>query len=197
MSWPPMIEEPLERLLVGSPADRARRNPLPPLLLVHSNNEGAEEDVDVHLNHLLLPLDTVSDSAGILGPALDLGSLFEGDCTLLHVVDDVGVGDFAPRVSLAGSDQSCSDSTNIESAAEFENLARHLRTNGNKISVKVVENPYPAEGVLEEVDSGNADWIAISSQCRPRLSQLSFGSTASKIIHGANVPVLFYAAQPN
>jgi nucleotide-binding universal stress UspA family protein len=181
----------LERFLLGNAADRAQRNPLPPLLLVHSS-EDAGDDIHVHLDHLLLPLETVSDSEGILEPALELGSLFGGECTLFHVADDAGCVDYAPRVTTGAC-----DSGDPESRAEFENLASHLREKGTRVSVRVVENPYPADGVLEAANSGNADWIAISSQCRPRLSQLPFGSTANKIIHGANVPVFVYAAQPN
>ena len=182
----------LERFLLGSATDRARRKPLPPLLLVHSSEEAADEDVDVHLKHLLVPLETVTDSEGVLKSALELGSLFGGDCTLFHVSDDTGVGDYTPRVTFTGS-----DGGDCEPLAEFENLASHLREKGTRVSVRIVENPYPAEGVLEEANSGTADWIAISSQCRPRLSQLLFGSTANKIIQGANVPVFVYAAPPN
>ena len=181
-------------MLGSATSPAARRNALPSLLLVHSNDDGADDDVDVHLRHLLLPLESVSDSTEILGPALELGSLFHGDCTLVHVADDTRGSDFVPQVTPADCDR---DNGEFESLAEFENLARHLRENGNRVSLRIVENPYPAEGVLEEANSGNADWIAISSQCRPRLSQLPFGSTANKIIHGANVPVFVYAARSN
>lgn len=182
----------LERFFLGSVTDQMIRTSLPPLLLVHPGNEDADEDVDVHLNHLLLPLESAADFEGILKPALELSALFDGDCTLFHVVDDTVAGDYAPRINFTNCEGKGRESCCSEARAHFENLAELLCENGHKVAVRIVESSYPAAGILEEAKSGKTDWIAISSQRRPRLSQLMFGNTADKIIHGAKIPVFVY-----
>ena len=180
----------LRRFLLGSVADQMLRTTLPPLLLVHPGNEEMEGDVDVHLNHLLLPLESAADSEGILKPALELSELFDGDCTLFHVVDEAP--DYPSGLNSTALPHGLGESCCQGARAHFENLAGMLREQGHEVSVKIVESSYPAAGVLEEVESGKADWIAISSQRRPRLSQLMFGGTADKIIHDAKVPIFVY-----
>jgi nucleotide-binding universal stress UspA family protein len=185
----------LQRFLLGSVADRLLGSSLPPLLLVHPDNLDSELDVDVHLNHLLLPLESAAQSEGVMTAALALGTLFDGDCTLFHVVDDSPGNEFAQNDSMTGHADLDRESCRNAASAHFENLAEVLREKGHKTNVTIVENPYIAEAVLEEAESGNADWIAISSMRRPRLSQLMFGSTADRIVHGAKVPVLVYFPQ--
>ena len=185
----------LHRFFLGSITDQLVRNSYPPLLLVHPGNEDSEADVDVHLNHLLLPLESAADFEGILKPALELSALFNGDCTLFHVVDDEAASDYAPRITFTDSSAEVRGSCCSESRAHFENLAEHLREKGNKVAVRIVESPYTAASVLEEAKSGKTDWIAISSHRRSRLSQRMFGTTADKIIHGAKVPILVYVPQ--
>lgn len=182
----------LERFFLGSITDQVVRRSVPPVLLVHPDADDSGLDIDVHLNHLLMPLESAADSVGMARAALELGSLFRGDCTLFHVVDDSSANDFAPRVASAGFACANGDSCLDAAHAHFEALAELLREEGNKIAVKVVEDSDTAEAVLEEAELGSVDWIAISSLRRRRLSQLMFGSVADKIIHGAKVPVFVY-----
>jgi nucleotide-binding universal stress UspA family protein len=181
----------LQRFLLGSITDQLMRTSIPPLLLVHPRNENLGFDVDFHLNHLLLPLESAVESEEMLKRALELSALFDGECTLFHVVEHAVTGGHAPHSASPerqnGPPDSCCDAH-----AHFERLAQVLRQQGHKAAVKIVEGSCPATAVLEEADSGNIDWIAVSSLKRPRLSQLMFGNTADKIIHDAKVPVFVF-----
>jgi len=183
----------LERFFLGSVTDQVVRRAIPPVLLIHPDDDDADLDHDVHLNHVLMPMESAEGSHQMARAALELGSLFKGDCTLLHVVEDDGVGDYAPLVASASIDdrkqESCADAT----YAHFESLAELL--SGHRVAVKVVESTDPAEAILEEAEKSAADWIAVSSLRRPRLSQLMFGSIADKIIHGSKLPVFVYTSQ--
>ncbi len=182
----------LERFVLGSVADQLIRMSIPPVLLVHPDGDDTERDMDVHLRHLLLPLETDADAEGVVQPALELCGLFDGECTILHVQDDTLADEFAPRIADSKSCYSMPGETERAGNSGFERLAECLREEGARVDVRTVENPYPAAAVLEASQSGDIDWIAISSERRPRLSQLMFGSTADRIIHGARVPVLVY-----
>jgi nucleotide-binding universal stress UspA family protein len=188
----------LERFVLGSVTDQLARTSIPPLLLVHPSDQ-SDQERDVHLRHLLLPLEVDNDAQGLIQPALELCGLFDGECTILHVDDDSLEDDFAPRVSsvdLASYDPFADAAEPVDrSGTPFAVLAETLREEGTKVAVRTVTNAYPAAAVLEEAETGSIDWIAISSERRPRLSQLMFGSTADKIIHCARVPVLVYLPQ--
>ena len=179
----------LRRFVLGSITDQMIRKSVIPLLLVHPDNEHVGKEVEGHLNHLLLPLESGHDVEQIVKPALELSALFDGDCTILHVVDDLDANDYAPRIGLAASDGERSEAYGAAASAILRRPGGRHCEQGNKIAVRIVESPYPAESVLAEAQSGQTDWIAISAQRRPHLSQLMFGSTADKIIQGAKVPV--------
>lgn len=185
----------LERFFLGSVTDQLVRRSIPPVLLVHPDGEDADSDIDVHLNHVLMPLESASGSEKMARAALEIGSLFRGDCTLFHAVEDRGVNDYAPRVANAALAERKFESCAAAAHAHFEPLAELLRDGANSVGVKIVEAPQPAQAVLDEAHSSEVDWIAISSLRRPRLSQLMFGSIADKIIHGARVPVFVHTAE--
>jgi len=185
----------LERFFLGSVTDQLVRRSLPPVLLIHPDGEDPDPDIDVHLNHLLMPLETAAGSERMARAALEIGSLFRGDCTLFHTVEGTGANDYAPRVAGAGFAGLKPENCDAAARAHFETLAELLRDEGNNVHVKIVESLCTAEAVLEEAESSAVDWIAISSLRRPRLSQLMFGSIADKIIHGASVPVFVYTSE--
>jgi nucleotide-binding universal stress UspA family protein len=110
-------------------------------------------------------------------------------------VEGRGANDYAPRVASAAVAEPKHEGCVAAAHAHFEPLAKLLRNGGNKVGVKVVETPHTAQAVLDEADSSAADWIAISSLRRPRLSQLMFGSIADRIIHGARVPVFVHTPE--
>jgi nucleotide-binding universal stress UspA family protein len=185
----------MERFFLGSVTDQLVRRTIPPVLLVHPDGEDPDADTEVHLNHVLLPLESASGSENLARAALEIGSLFKGDCTLFHAIEGRGAHDYAPLVASAAIAERRPEGCVAAAHAHFEPLAELLRDRGNSVGVKVVECPHAAQAVLDEADSSAADWIAISSLRRPRLSQLMFGSIADKIIHGARVPVFVHTSE--
>jgi nucleotide-binding universal stress UspA family protein len=138
----------LERFILGSVTDQLIRMAIPPVLLVHPDRDDTEQDVDVHLRHLLLPLETDADAEGVVRPALELCGLFDGECTILHVQDDTLADEFAPRIAESKSCYSMRGAATSACASRFEHLAECLREEGTKVVVRTVENPYPAAVVF-------------------------------------------------
>jgi len=55
---------------------------------------------------------------------------------------------------------------------------------------KVIANGTPADCVQRLAKEKNADLIVMNSRTHSRLGQMMLGSTANKVIHSSNIPVL-------
>lgn len=55
---------------------------------------------------------------------------------------------------------------------------------------KVIVNGTPADCVQRLAKEKNADLIVMNSRTHSRLGQMMLGSTANKVIHSSNIPVL-------
>jgi nucleotide-binding universal stress UspA family protein len=183
--------EDVERIFVDDSFHRPTRISAPPLLLVHPESGGQEhENIEVQLKRLLLPMENTVDVLDIAEPALALSTLFDGECTILHVVDDAGIDSYGQRPRAVAEKYATETSHRHYAPPTLERYAECLRKQGRRAALKIVENPYPADGILEEMESSEVDWAAISCRRRLRLSRGLLGSTAARIVQYARKPVL-------
>ncbi len=181
--------EDAERLLVDDSGATSSAFTLPPFLFIPANVGNAVEETEAQLTNLLLPMDDATEAEDAVEPALDLMRLFAGKGAILHVIDDSDTECGLPFKRAKAGDAAAVDRL-FEARFRFEEFIESQRRRGIKLDLKVVENAYPGDGILEEAETSAANWIAISCKRRRRLSQQIFGSTASRILQESSVPVL-------
>jgi len=180
----------MSRSVVGSVSDYLMRHLQVPLLVVHASQHDPELSRPIAFRRVLLPLDGSPLAERIVGPARELGGLWEAQYRLLRVVAP-------PRKFLsAWSDDSARRPPGVldklvqESTIYLEGLAQRLRGESLTVETQVVIGQSPAQAILDEARAADCDVIAIATRGRSGLPRLLQGSVADKVIRGAHTPVL-------
>lgn len=133
------------------------------------------------------PVDFSETSKAALEVAADLASEFEGELTLLHVVEDTHPLLPEGRVFVASEFlQPVLDKAN-RSLQEWQKLAEKrgkIRVEGRVIT------GVPFAEILRFVEQGKFDLIVIGTEGRTGLPHLVFGSVAERVVRLARCPVL-------
>ncbi len=93
---------------------------------------------------------------------------------------------------LTAKERSIIEDLRNDAKQYLERVASSLRSQGKTIETVARDSFHPADGILEEVQKSNADWIALATHGRVGLPRLMLGSVADKVIRGATVPVFVY-----
>ncbi|MDA8266204.1 MAG: universal stress protein [Actinomycetota bacterium] len=134
---------------------------------------------------LIVAVDSSPASDRAVARASDLARISGGTVQLLHVVEHVS----APAGRFAGG-------FDLEDTGEGEQLlAREiavLRSSGVPVSAKVVRARvgHVAQAIAEAARSEEADLIVMGSRGRSEIAALMLGSSAFKLLHISNRPVL-------
>jgi len=131
---------------------------------------------------LLVAIDHSKATEHVLSAARDLASLSHGEVWVLHLRER----EVMPRAGLIESESTDEAKSEVEAAVE-ELTKADIKTHG------VVRNTiygYAAREIIEEAKNINASVIIMGSRGRGDLAGLVLGSTAHKVIHLADRPVL-------
>jgi nucleotide-binding universal stress UspA family protein len=79
-----------------------------------------------------------------------------------------------------------------EAGAYLDATAQRLRGRGLQVETRLVIHPQPAAAILEEARARGVDLIALATHGRGGLARLLLGSTADKVVRGAQIPVFVY-----
>lgn len=187
----------ISRMWLGSVADAViRRSGVPVLLLrggdVARVDEGDKTEKAVRPHRILIPLDGSELSAGVIEPALWLGSPAHAHYTLLRVVLPVPL----IRPPLATPDHKYAETVLtdhvMQAREQLELTADRLRVRGYNVAVAVITDTVPAHAILEWAASNPVDIIALATHGRGGWSRVAVGSVADKVLRAANVPVLVF-----
>jgi nucleotide-binding universal stress UspA family protein len=162
---------PLQRLWLGSVADRLVRESARPLLLVRPQESPVDLNQECKLQHILVPLDGSSHSEQILPMARELGQHLGARLTLLQIV---------PTEKAALPDV----------RTYLERVAQSLRSDQLQVDYKITAATHVASELIHQAKGLAADLIAIATHGRRGMSRLVLGSVADKIIRGSALPVL-------
>ena len=77
-----------------------------------------------------------------------------------------------------------------EARAYLERVRTSLDDGSHQIDVDVVVHQQPARGILDYVGANSADLVSIATHGRSPVTRILLGSTADKVIRGADTPVL-------
>ena len=176
---------------LGSVADAVVRQSSTPVLLVRPP-EGEGQFLEVEepkIRRVLIPLEGSTLSEAAIEPGLELGSLFGASFTLLRVIAFPIVGSsYLPET--VQTNRSILEETEKEARAYLERVRSRLDDGSRQIDIDVVVNQQPARGILDYAAADNADLVSIATHGRSGAARVLLGSTADKVIRGANTPIL-------
>jgi len=181
---------PVQRLWLGSTADRIARTSPIPVLFVHGSEEGAKVSPPA-FRKLLVTLDGSEVSETVLPHALEFARVNDSEIRLLYVAEPVripatalptGADATAPFVeALAQRDEAA--------AGYLDGIAQDL--DYPRVTTEVVTSEGPvAEEILDVIERRGVDAVALATHGRGGIRRLVLGSVADKLLRGSNVPVL-------
>jgi len=181
---------PFSRFWLGSVADHVLRHVSVPLLLIRPREGDGVPVVDFRLSTAVVPLDLSAESTKVVDPLVDLAVAMDTHLTLVHVVEPVlGISGAVPPYPVPVP-QEVLDATRTQAQRHLDEVAEGLRAKGVRVATKVMVGLGVAGTVLNEVNEGKADFVAMTTHGASGFRRLMLGSVADKVIRGASKPVL-------
>lgn len=171
---------PLERLIMGSVAERVVRLAPCPVLTVHARAEGSLDK----MRRILVPVDFSEHANLALAYAAELSAAYEADLDLLHIVPD----DSLPLVYGAEPAGVGGALLGDRARLALDALAGQVAGSGRTIRTHVFIG-HPASDIVEFAEAQQDGMIVIATHGRSNLERFFLGSVADKVIRRAPCPV--------
>lgn len=175
----------LQRVLLGSVADKLVRSSPAPVYLVRASETPPEPRFD----RILVPLDGSELSRAALGPATELARATGASLLLVRVPTVPGYTTVIPE--NAGMIPALLREETLHAGEHLERLAQPLRDAGLTVDTEaaVVMAGTVAEGLLTAAQDQSAGLIMMTTHGRSGIGRWLFGSVADGIVRHAEVPV--------
>jgi nucleotide-binding universal stress UspA family protein len=131
---------------------------------------------------VLVALDHSQASERVLAAARDLASLSDGEVRVLHLRER----EVIPRMGLVADESSDEANTKVKAAVD-ELLQAGVKAQGE---VRNTIYGHAAREIVDDAREYDASVIVMGSRGRSDLTGLILGSTAHKVIHLSDRPVL-------
>ncbi len=138
-------------------------------------------------HHILIPLENSPADQVILDHIKPLARMTGAKLLLMHVADGWVARNYQ-RLNLAESEEMQQDRSYLEARAA------ELRAEGFTVD-HLLALGEPADEMIKVAESHNVDLIAMSTHGHRFISDLLYGSTADKVRHLVDVPVLLLKAK--
>jgi nucleotide-binding universal stress UspA family protein len=136
---------------------------------------------------ILIPLENSAADRAILQHIKPLAKWSGASLLLMHVADGWGARNYE-QLNLAESEEMKTD------RAYLESVARALQAEGFEVS-HVLAMGEPSDEIIKFSRKHQVDLIAMSTHGHRFVSDLLYGSTADKVRHLVDVPVLLLKAR--
>src|SRR5471030_953365 len=136
---------------------------------------------------ILIPLENSAADQAILQHIRSLATLTGASLLLMHVADGWGARHYE-QLNLAESEEMKTD------RAYLESVATTLRADGFEVD-HVLAMGEPSDEIVKFTRKHKVDLIAMSTHGHRFVSDLLYGSTADKVRHLVDVPVLLLKAR--
>jgi nucleotide-binding universal stress UspA family protein len=137
---------------------------------------------------ILIPLENSAADQAILQHIRPLAKLTGASLLLMHVADGWVARNYE-QLKLAESEEMKTD------RAYLESVAQTLRSEGFEVG-HVLAMGEPSDEIIKFTRMHQVDLIAMSTHGHRFISDLLYGSTADKVRHLVDVPVLLLKAKP-
>jgi nucleotide-binding universal stress UspA family protein len=182
----------VERMWLGSVADRMIRQLEVPVLLIRPAEGESVPAFDRDPMRILVPVDGSPLAEQALEPAIRLARLYDAEITLLQVVFPVQLS-VDPALPLPSAyDQELTEAGRAQAEDYLRGLSERLRERAIRASGVAVVGWNAADRILELARPEQTDLLVLATHGRGGLGRLALGSVADKLIRGADVPVLVY-----
>jgi nucleotide-binding universal stress UspA family protein len=136
---------------------------------------------------ILIPLEHSAADKAILHHIKPLAKMTGASLLLMHVADGWVARNYE-TLNLAESEEMKAD------RAYLEDVAKKLRADGFEVS-HVLAMGEPSDEIIKFAHKHKVDLIAMSTHGHRFISDLLYGSTADKVRHLVDVPVLLLKAR--
>jgi nucleotide-binding universal stress UspA family protein len=136
---------------------------------------------------ILIPLENSAADQAILQHIRSLAKLTGANLLLMHVADGWVARNYE-QLNLAESEEMKTD------RAYLESVAKTLRAEGFEVD-HVLAMGEPSDEIVKFTRTHKVDLIAMSTHGHRFISDLLYGSTADKVRHLVDVPVLLLKAK--
>jgi nucleotide-binding universal stress UspA family protein len=136
---------------------------------------------------ILIPLENSKADAAILHHIKPLAKMMGASLLLMHVADGWVARNYE-RLNLAESEEMKTD------RAYLASVAKDLESEGFEVS-HVLAMGEPSDEIIKFTRKHHVDLIAMSTHGHRFISDLLYGSTADKVRHLVDVPVLLVKAR--
>jgi nucleotide-binding universal stress UspA family protein len=189
---------PLARSWLGSVADHFVRATAAPVLMVRPLDDDQEVTLTAlpQFRNVLVALDGSSLSESALDPALHLARLYEGEATLVRLIEYPNRTESVYLPDAIDAIEERLEESRLAAHDELTRVATRLRSNGEGgvgLVTRVVI--HAAEGILDIASERDVDVIAIASHGRGGVPRLVLGSVTDKVLRGSDRPVLIVRAE--
>jgi nucleotide-binding universal stress UspA family protein len=180
----------IRRWVLGDVAAKVVRATNRPVALIRA--EGARSDVRETgvMRKALVPLDGSKESEAIIPHMEELASMLKSELVLLHVMAPTYFVYSIPgeTVQMPFTPE---DMDRFKEKAEhyLETVIAALKNKGINARAEVAIGSA-ADEIIRLADEIQADIVAMSTHGRSGISRWAFGSTADKVLHAGNKPVL-------
>jgi nucleotide-binding universal stress UspA family protein len=138
------------------------------------------------IKSILVPMDFSAESEKALAYAVPFAALFGAKLTLLHVVEPVGVPDFAKSFPLAMEN----DKLMAECKRHLERVVKDIELESNLLEKVLVRYGRAFDEIAGAARMLKADLIIISTHGYTGLRHVLLGSTTERVVRHAPCPVL-------
>ena len=138
-------------------------------------------------NKILIPLENSAADQAILQHIRPLAKMTGASLLLMHVADGWVARNYE-QLKLAESEEMKTD------RAYLESVARTLQAEGFEVN-HVLAMGEPSDEIVKFTRKHKVDLIAMSTHGHRFISDLLYGSTADKVRHLVDVPVLLLKAK--
>ena len=143
------------------------------------------------IQHILVPYDFTHFADLAFDKAAEIARKFNSKLTLITIVgSDVDTTGMSFQRAQEFHDE-------IETKAHSDLLEKSSPYKDLSISVQVINNPSPSDGILSFAEKNNVDMIVMGSHGRAGFRKLVLGSVASSITAKSHCPVLIVKSQNN
>ncbi len=196
--------EGMERLLLGSVAERVTRQAHVPVMLIRDPQDSKITlEKPLQLEHILVAVDGSLQSQQALTTANDLAAKIGASLEVLYVIPDVppmtgytGL-EFAPMIDYDRFEKDLE----AQSKAIIAGALEQLKTSSAKV-MNVSSSSVPAKGlllgdrILQTALEHHADLIVLGTHGRSGIDRLLLGSVAETVSHHSKIPVLLVRSLP-
>ncbi len=188
--------EGLERLLVGSVAERVARQANQPVMLLRWTGTVPMQS---SFDSILVPVDGSDASRAALWTADELAKQLAASLHFLHVLPDIplpmsaGLG-FG---TLTYQPEPWIEAVENEGKAIIKNATELSTQQSVQTTIVPATGARTAQAILKFAKAQHSSLIVIGTHGRRGVDRLLLGSVAEGVMHHADVPVLLVRAKPN